>query len=365
MAKGKLRIGIIGANVHYGWGTRAHLPAIKVLPELELMAVATRSQDTATETARHYGIPLAFDDPKKLATHPDVDVVVVSTRAPTHHEMVRLAVNAGKHVYCEWPLGANLGQALDSRSLAESKKARHMVGLQGRGVPALNYAKELVAQGYVGQALSATLHQSLPGAGRRVATFPEGVDRTKGVGTLAIAGGHSLDCLCFCLGEFREVSAVVATQVKKAVVAETGAVLDVTAPDQVSISGVLASGAVVSAHVKSTPDFATGFLMEIDGTEGSLVLASDASAQIGEVSIRGARKGDLGLHELSIPEKHRWVPPATPKGAPYNVAQMWRRFAAAIRDGAPVDPDFNLAVARHTLLDAIQRASDTGQRQKL
>jgi predicted dehydrogenase len=155
---------------------------------------------------------------------------------------VDLALKAGKHVFCEWPLGANLKQAMESRDLAESKGVRHMVGLQARGAPEFSYVKELVGEGYIGQVLSATLNQSLPGAGTRVATFPEGVDRTQGVGTLAIAGGHSIDALCFCLGEFRELSGVVSTQVKKALVKETGALLDVTAPDNVSVSGTLASG---------------------------------------------------------------------------------------------------------------------------
>ncbi len=365
MARDKLSIGIIGANVRYGWGTRAHLPAIKALPEVDLVAVATRSLETARETAQHYGALLAFDNPEDLAGHPDVDAVIVSTRAPTHHALVDLALKAGKHVFCEWPLGANLKQAMESRDLAESKGVRHMVGLQARGAPEFSYVKELVGEGYIGQVLSATLNQSLPGAGTRVATFPEGVDRTQGVGTLAIAGGHSIDALCFCLGEFRELSGVVSTQVKKALVKETGAVLDVTAPDNVSVSGTLASGGVVSAHIKNVPDFGTGMVLEIDGTEGSLVVTSPGSAQIEGLTLSGARKGDRGRQELPVPEKHRWVPPDTPSGAPFNVAQLLRRFAGAIRDGSTIDPDFSLAVTRHEMLDAIQRSSDSGQRQAL
>jgi predicted dehydrogenase len=44
---------------------------------------------------------------------------------------------------------------------------------------------------------------------------------------------------------------------------------------------------------------------------------------------------------------------------------MWVRFAEAIRGGARVEPDFDFAVRRHRLLDAVRRASDTGQRQKV
>jgi predicted dehydrogenase len=364
MPSSKLRVGIIGANINYGWGTRAHIPAIKALSELEVVAVCTTRRETAEETARKYDIPLTFTNPEELAAHPDVDIVSVSTRAPTHNELVKLAVKAGKHVFCEWPLGANLAEATEERDLAEAQNVRHMVGLQGRGVPVFNHIKELVAGGYVGEVLSCTMLSSSSGAGRRVPTFTEGVDRAKGVGTLAISGGHSIDTLCFCLGEFKEISAVVATQVKKALVVETGTVLDVTAPDQVSVSGLLAGGAVASVHIKSVPDFGTGFLFEIDGSEGTLVVSSEVSAQIGDPVLRGARKGDKGLEVLPTPDKHRWVPADMPAGPPYNV-ELYRKFAESIREGSPVEPDFNLAVTRHKMLDAIQRASDTGQTQAL
>lgn len=105
MPSNKLRVGIIGANVNYGWGTRAHIPAIKALPELEVVAVCTTRRETAEETAQKYDIPLTFTNPEELVAHPDVDIVSVSTRAPTHNELVKLAVKAGKHVFCEWPLG--------------------------------------------------------------------------------------------------------------------------------------------------------------------------------------------------------------------------------------------------------------------
>src|SRR5713101_1949541 len=104
MAEEKIRIGIIGANAHYGWSMRAHLPALLALPEYELTAVCTSRRETAEESAKHYGAKLAFHDYHEMVKHPGIDLVSVSVRVPLHRQMVMAALEAGKHVFCEWPL---------------------------------------------------------------------------------------------------------------------------------------------------------------------------------------------------------------------------------------------------------------------
>ena len=80
MAKEKIRVGIIGANVRYGWGSSAHIPALKALPEFQITAVCTSRQETADETAKHFGIPHAFADPATMVNHRDVDLVSICVR---------------------------------------------------------------------------------------------------------------------------------------------------------------------------------------------------------------------------------------------------------------------------------------------
>lgn len=358
-----LRVGLIGANVNYGWGSRAHVPALQHLPEFELTAVCTRSPETAKETALRYDIPLAFSKPWDLASCEDVDIVVVSTRAPTHHKLAKLAIEAGKHILCEWPLGTSFEQSTELLRLAEAKNIRHMVCLQGRGSPVFNYVKSLISDGYIGQVISATLITSLPGAGTRVPTFTEGVAKESGVGTLRIGAGHTLDSLCFCLGEFQEISALVRTQTKKALVVETGAMLEVTTPDNVALSGVLKNGAVINAHIKSVPSHGTGFLLEIDGDEGSLIVQADGYGHMNDATVRGGRRSDRVIGNLAIPDEYSWVPKDMPPGPAFNVAQIYRKFGERILDGGPVDPDFNVAITRHQMIEAIQKASDAGQKQ--
>ena len=77
-----------------------------------------RSADAA---AKHYGVPLAFADPVQLAQHPDVDLVTVCVKVPDHFSPVMAAIDAGKHVYSEWPLGRNTEEARQMHDAAQLK----------------------------------------------------------------------------------------------------------------------------------------------------------------------------------------------------------------------------------------------------
>ena len=77
-------------------------------------------------------------------------------KVPDHYLPVMAAIEAGKHVYCEWPLGRNTDEAAQMLAAAERRGVRHAVGLQGQVSPAICYAKDLIAEGYVGRVLSAT-----------------------------------------------------------------------------------------------------------------------------------------------------------------------------------------------------------------
>jgi predicted dehydrogenase len=273
MATEKIRVGIIGANVRYGWGRDAHIPALRALPEFEITAVCTSRQETADETAKHFGIPHAFADPYKMVQHPDVDLVSICVRVPSHHQLGMAALNAGKHLYCEWPLAAATEQAQGMRDLALRKGVHHMVGLQARGAREFNRVKDLVAEGYVGKVLSCTMIVSTPTWGTEFTRdWAYMADRASGNTLLTSSGGHAIDALCFCLAEFKELSSVVATQRQRVKIIETGETVPMTSPDQVLISGVLQSGAVASIHLRGGTANGTDFLCEIHGINGDLAI---------------------------------------------------------------------------------------------
>ncbi len=360
MAGQKIRVGLIGASVRYGWSMKAHLPALLALPQYELTAVCTAHKETAEESARHYGARLAFHDYKEMVTHPDIDLISVSVVAPSHHAMVMAALEAGKHVICEWPLGVNSAEAEEMASVARASGVRHMIDFQARGNPALLRMKELIAEGYVGEVLTCNMTAFMPGLLQRGLDRPWMADREKGATTLTLATGHCIDAFCFCVGEFMELSARVSTQVPVWETSEPGKTVDVTAPDNVMVNGVLSNGAVASVHIATVPWHATGSRIEVYGMEGTLVASTSEMVQRVRVGLKGGRGKDRALEELPIPDRLTWVPGEVPRGDPFNVAQMYHRLGEAIQNDEGAEPDFDLALKRHRLLDAIQRSSDQG-----
>ncbi len=360
----KIRVGIVGASANRGFASIAHIPALRALPRFEIAAVCTARQESAEAAARHYGVPLAFSDPDEMARHAEVDLVTVSVKVPDHYRPVMAAIEAGKHVYCEWPLGRDTDEAARMLDAAERKGIRHVVGLQGQVSPAINYVKDLLAQGYVGRVLSATMITCAPNWGASIDRAYQ-ADRANGANLLTITGGHTVDALCYCLGEFRELAAFVVSQRDRIPLEGTGEIVAKTSPDQLVVNGIVGNGAVVSFQVRGGMARGTDFLFEIHGEEGDLVLTatSRTSMQRQELNLQGARGKGTALADLPVLGKYRWVPEGVPPGSPYNVAQLYLKLADGIRDGKPASPGFDAAVTRHRLLDAIVRASDKGLKQ--
>src|SRR5437667_391537 len=132
---------------------------------------------------------------------------------------------------------------------AERAGVRHAVGLQGQVSPAINYVKDLVAEGYVGRVLSTTLIGCAPNWGGTIDRAYQ-ADRANGANLMTITGGHQIDALCHCLGEFRELAAFSVNQRDRIALEGTGEMVAKTSPDQLVVNGVVGDGAVVSFQVR-------------------------------------------------------------------------------------------------------------------
>jgi predicted dehydrogenase len=362
----KIRVGIVGATVTQGgsgWGANAHVPALKALPHYELKAVCTAHEDTAKASAAAFGAERGFHRFSEMAAHPEVDLIVVCVRVPGHRELVMAGLQAGKAVFCEWPLGANLAEAQEMAGLARQRSLKTVIGLQGRSDPAILYARDLIQSGYIGEVLTANLNTAVPAVLQRgPGRIWQGV-RANGANTLTIAGGHAIDALCSVLCEFAEVSARVSTRIPEWRTLE-GKPVPVDAPDSINVVGRMASGAEVSVSVAAVPSNPGGNRIEIYGREGALVIRADGSFNIGPSQVH-AGKGKEPMVSMPVPSKYKVAPERTPSGQPYNVAQAYARAADALRGSGSFDVDFKLAVQRHKLIDAIERSSATGRSVKV
>lgn len=360
MTERPLRLGVVGANPTVGWASRTHLPALLALPEYELTAVCTTKQESAEAAAQKYDAHKAYWNFRDLVNDPDVEVVDVCVRVPYHHEIVMGALTAGKHVYCEWPLGADLAQAKEMAQLAKTRGVQAMCGLQSRGSPSLLKLHGLIAEGWVGRVLSVNMTQISGGL-----LQPRGADaiwrgdRTNGANTLTIAAGHDLDALAWTVAPFVDVAANVATLAPEWPM-QDGSRLSVTAPDHLSMTGHLQGGAVATVEVASVPWAKPGFRMEVYGTEGTLIVSTSQGAQSVECRLQGAKNGEPDLKDIEVPADLKWIPDAVPEGTSINVAQMMRKFGESVRRGTPTGSSFEDAVRNHELLDAIERSSATG-----
>jgi predicted dehydrogenase len=361
----RIRVGIIGANPDRGWAAQAHIPALRSLPDdFEITALSTSRRESADAARRRFGVPLAFDNHRDLVNSPDVDVVAVTVKVPRHLELASAALNAGKAVYCEWPLGNGLKEAESLAALAKQKGVLAVAGLQARFAPAVAYVRDLIAQGYVGEVLSTTLIGSGMGWGPTVEPYNVYMnDKKNGATMLAIAVGHAADALCYCLGEVRELSATMTVRRKSFTIAKTGESKPMTAEDQVAVTGLLEGGAAFSIHYRGGASRGTNLLWEINGTEGDLQLtAAGGQAQIFELTLRGGNGAQSSLEVMPAPQQYRWSPL---QGPALNVAQAYARFAHDYHEGTHLCATFDDAVTRHRLLDAIDKAAETGQRQLL
>ena len=362
MAK-RIRLGFIGANVKSTWASQSHYPALKASPDVEMTAVCTTRPETAEEARKAFGAKLAFTDFREMVASKEIDAVAVVVRVPLHYEPTKAAIEAGKHVYTEWPLGRTTAEAEELAALARSKGVQTACGLQSRVSPALLYMREQVAAGYVGEVLACHADCMRDGALERPSSRTWQRDASLGANPLTIANGHVIDALRFVVGDFARVSCMLTTQAKQWLETDTKKMVDVTSPDNIMVSGKLASGAVASVHVAAVPWAGGGVRMVVYGREGTLLATGNVSTQRGEMlRVQGAKRSHE-LKELAIPERFVWLPQEFPRGDPFNVGQMYALFAEAVRTGKPQErlPTFDTAVELHRFLDTIRQSSDEGR----
>lgn len=354
-----IRVGFVGLNPGIHWAATAHIPALKALPnDFVVTGVANTSLASARNAADAFGLPHAFENAQALVNSPDIDLVVVTVKVPHHRELVTAALNAGKHVYCEWPLGNGLAEARELADLAESKGVVAAIGTQMRVAPEVEYLRQLIADSYVGEVLSTTLVGSGGpwGGSETDAAHAYLYDKSNGATLLSVPLGHALAGMREVLGGFGDLSALMINRRTTMYVADTGKTIPSTSHDQILVHGALESGAAVSIHYRGGMSRGTNLLWEINGTDGDIqVTGANGHGQIVQLSIHGAN-GDAS-------EPEQLTPPASLyEGLPdssvaRNVARLYALVAKDIRSGTRSAPSFRDAVALHETIDGIERSA--------
>lgn len=143
----KIRWGILGT------GSIAHKFAdgLSVLPDAELVAVGSRTQEGANKFAGEFGVARPHGSYEALAADPDVDVIYIATPHPYHLANSVLCLEHGKHVLCEKPVTVNGRQLEEVLAAAHRANRFFMEAMWMYFTPNVCKAEELVRNGAIGK----------------------------------------------------------------------------------------------------------------------------------------------------------------------------------------------------------------------
>lgn len=348
MASQRLRIGLIGA----GANTRArHIPGLKNLPDVEIIAVCNRRPSSTASVAREHGIPRTYERWEEVVADPDVDAVVVGTWPHLHCAVTLAALKAGKHVLTEARMSADAAEA--HRMLAAASQHPELVtqivpspyGLKGHRV-----MMELLEAGYLGEVREVFLHGLTAHLADPAAPLSWRQDA-------ALSGFNMLN-----LGILHEtllrwvpppvrVLAQVHAFIPSRIDPASGVRRPVGTPDSVQVLAVLANGARAVYQLSGVTPYGHGLGVWLHGSAGVLRydLVNDR--------IRGASQqaGQMAAHQADLPE----IPIPADKALNWQVEED---FVRAIRQGPrPELTDFDTGVAYMEFTEAVARSAQRGE----
>jgi len=363
-----IRIGLIGLSATGSWASQAHLPYLKESSKYTIVALCNTSVQSAQAAIAKHDLPAstkAYGSYKDLANDPDVDLIVCSVRVDRHYDAVKPALEAGKDVYCEWPLGKNLEEGLELAELAKKKGVRTMVGLQARQAALVKKIKEVVDSGRIGKILSVTFVGAGYNLGPTEMVNYEYLNHKEVGGNLVtIHFSHCFYGLLYALGELKSYTSIL--EVKRPEVKLTDKMISDpdakvvgtttrTSHDQILIQGHLDSGALLSYHLRGGKAVSDNqnLIWRIYGETGEIqVTGSSAMLQMvpsAKIEVQDIATGKV---EETAVDSDEWD--KLPYPAP-NVARMYEAFA----DKKTTEyPDWEEAVVRHRLVDELYRREE-------
>ncbi|WP_330475158.1 Gfo/Idh/MocA family protein [Terrabacter sp. C0L_2] len=383
-SKPTLGVGMIG----YAFMGRAHSQAWRnvrsyfdVPAAPSLVAVAGRNEAAARDTADRFGWAGVETDWRRLLERDDIDIIDICTPGDTHAEIAVAALGAGKHVLCEKPLANSVGEAEAMVVAAEAARARgvrSMVGFTYRRVPAIAYARQLVAEGRLGRILhvrGAYLQDWLVDPESPL-TWRLQKERA-GSGALGDIGAHIVDLAQFVTGEhLTGVSALTETFVRERPVADpstvgTGGISataaqngsattgPVTVDDAAVLVSRMSGGALATFEATR---FANGrknaIRLEVNGTDGSIAFDFEDMNVLhvfdGRAPARDAGFTRVLVTESTHPYVAAWWPPGHVLGYEHGFTHQAVDLLTAIAEGADPRPSFSDGLQVQRILSAVE-----------
>jgi predicted dehydrogenase len=336
-----LRIGLVGA----GANTRSrHIPGLRAIPEVEIVAVCNRRPESTAAAAREFGIPRTFDRWEDLVADAAIDAVVIGTWPYLHAPITIAALDAGKHVLTEARMAMTAAEAHGMLAAARSHpKLVAQIVPSPFGLTVDTVVRELLRDGYLGELREvevtgrsgALAEPSAPLHWRQDAAL-------SGLNMLTLGILH--ETLTRWVPPPERVLAQVHAFVPTRIDPTSGVRMQVGTPDSVQVLAVLRGGARAVYQFSGATPVGGGSRIRLYGTLGLLHYDVDADVLSGQTANQKAPE--------VIP-----IPPAKAGG--------WRveaDFVDSIRSGTPVRfTDFETGVSYMEFTEAVARSANAGR----
>ncbi|MEU0274293.1 Gfo/Idh/MocA family oxidoreductase [Streptomyces sp. NPDC006307] len=366
----------MGAAHSQGWRTVGRVFDLPLRPVLA--AVCGRDAAAVRAAADRHGWAAAETDWRDLVARDDVQVVDVCTPGDSHAEIAIAALEAGKHVLCEKPLANSVAEAEAMVAAAERARARGqvaMVGFNYRRVPAMAYARRLIAEGRLGalRHVRVTYLQDWLVDPDFPLTWRLRREHA-GSGALGDLGAHVVDLAQYLAGEpLVGVSALTETFVReRPLLAGASAGLAavggagrgaVTVDDAAVFTGRLASGALVSFEAtRMAAGRKNALRLELNGERGSLAFdlerLNELSFYDGSDPAESAGFRRILVTEQDHPYLEAWWPPGHALGYEHTFTHQARDLVHAIASGTDPVPSFADGLQVQRVLAAVEESAE-------
>lgn len=379
--KRKVRVGLIG----YKFMGKAHSHAyydvarfFALDAEPEMVVLCGRDGVAARAAAERMGWQEVETDWRKVVARSDIDLIDVATPNNLHAEVAMAAVAHGKHVLCEKPLAMNLEQARAMRDAAERAGVVHMICHNYRFAPAVQFARQLIADGRLG-----TIYHMRAQYLQDWIMDPQFplVWRLRkeiaGSGVHGDLSAHIIDLARFLVGEFDSVTGVLHTFIKERPLDTSGEgawgaaaegnrqMGEVDVDDAAMFLARFAGGALGSFEAtRFAAGNRNGNRWEINGSKGSIRWDLENMNNL-QVYLGSDAPGEQGFRTINCTEAQHpyaahWWPPAHIIGYEHTFVHLVSELMGGIATGRSPAPNFDDGVRNQAVLEAVSASSETG-----
>lgn len=363
----EIGIGMLG----YSFMGKAHTNALKKLPYMMyppvarpvLAAICGRNQEATEEAAKRYGYAKSYTDWRDMIQDPTVQVFDNGGPNNAHAEPTIAAARAGKHVFCEKPLGRTAEESKTMLDAINAAGVKHMVAFNYRFVPAIVQAKRLIDSGQLGRIFhfrAVYLQEWIIDPNfEKVWRLDKSV---AGSGALGDLGAHVIDLARFLVGEPKNVMGMTRTFIEERPLPGGQGRGKVDVDDAFVSLFDFENGALGTIEASRFAQGRKNFnSVEINGENGTIQFNLERMNELNVYWAGDEPKETRGFHNVLISESfhpywENWWPHGHIIGWEHTFVHEFNHFFDAIVNGKDVSPlgaDFNDGYKNSVICDAI------------